>query len=55
MVFWPIDNRERDVEIPLGRILPLLMDRPLSALRLDFTAQPAEIHIDKLELLSGAR
>jgi len=38
---WPVDGRERGVEIPLGRIIQLLLDRPITALRLDFTARPA--------------
>ena len=49
---WPIDNKVRRMDIPLGRIIALLQDRPIIALRFDFTSSPAQIHIKEFRLLS---
>ena len=49
---WPIDRRTRRFDIPIGRILALLRERPLTALRVDFTTQPAEIELIELRLLT---
>jgi tetratricopeptide (TPR) repeat protein len=47
---WPIDDQTREMVIPLGQIIPLLQDRPISALRLDFTSQPARIALNELKI-----
>ena len=49
---WPMDNHTRQFDIPLGRIIPILRERPIIALRIDFTTSPAEIYLKELRLLN---
>jgi hypothetical protein len=45
--FWPMDGAKRSLSIHLDRILRLSLERPIVALRFDFTGSPARIELDQ--------
>lgn len=50
---WPTDGKTRSMDIPMGRSIRVLMERPVKTLRIDFTSRPARITLHELRLEPG--